>query len=263
MSKKLLIINSLIVLLITMYITNSVLYANETDKDYEYCKYTLVERVEPTATEDGYERFYSEICQKEYTPILFATGRNWGDWIIESFPTCEEDGKRYRQDIRHSHIQQTEILPALGHNYISHITKEATCKEEGIITYTCTHDSNESYIETIPILEHNFSDWIIEKEAQPGVTGLEVRTCSHCGLREERQIEALSITTTTPVTEKEKKAPFFNMIDAVTFGIDICIIGFFMIVLLPYIKLVLKEKRDFQKYKQQVEEINDVFYKLD
>ena len=46
--------------------------------------------------------------------------------------------------------------------YTSEATKEATCTEKGIITYTS--ENGDSYTEEIPMLEHVPGDWEVSKE---------------------------------------------------------------------------------------------------
>lgn len=63
--------------------------------------------------------------------------------------------------------------------YTSEVTKEATCTEKGIITYTS--ENGDSYTEEIPMLEHVPGDWEVSKE--PGLTkaGEQVKKCTVCG----------------------------------------------------------------------------------
>ena len=44
------------------------------------------------------------------------------------------------------------------------ITKEATCKEEGIKTFTCKL-CDEEKTETVPLAEHTYDSWKVTKEA--------------------------------------------------------------------------------------------------
>ena len=78
------------------------------------------------------------------------------------------------------------------HNYVSTITKKATCAEEGEITYTCTATNGtcdkKTYTEVIPKKAHSYGNWVIEKEATETETGLKRRTCSVCG---DKQIEVI------------------------------------------------------------------------
>lgn len=234
------------------------LYAIEDAEEYTYCKYTLVEKVEPSETEDGYELFYSELCNKEYKVIVATTGRHWCDWIVEKQPTCEEEGKRYRYDIRYPHIQEVEIVPIVEHDYTSVIVKEATCEEEGILIGTCIHNAHETYEEKIPIKEHTFSEWRVVIEAKPEISGVEVRICSLCDTKEEREVPALSA-----IKKKEMipTIPLFNVMDVATIGMDMVIIAVFVLFTLPMIRLVRKEKKDYKKYIQQMEKTKDDFHK--
>ena len=71
------------------------------------------------------------------------------------------------------------------HHYVSEVTKEATCTEEGEITYTCTATNGtcdkKTYTEVIPKKAHTYGNWVIEKEATETETGLKRHTCTVCG----------------------------------------------------------------------------------
>ena len=71
------------------------------------------------------------------------------------------------------------------HHYVSEVTKEATCTEEGEITYTCTATNGtcdkKTYTEVIPKKAHSYGNWVIEKEATETETGLKRHTCTVCG----------------------------------------------------------------------------------
>ncbi len=74
------------------------------------------------------------------------------------------------------------------HHYVSEVTKEATCTEEGQITYTCTATNGtcdkKTYTEVIPKKAHSYGNWVIEKEATETETGLKRHTCTVCGTDE-------------------------------------------------------------------------------
>ena len=50
-------------------------------------------------------------------------------------------------------LVEQETIDALGHEYVSEVTKAATCEETGIKTYSCSR-CGESYTEEIPMLSH-------------------------------------------------------------------------------------------------------------
>ncbi len=63
--------------------------------------------------------------------------------------------------------------------YTSEVTKEATCTEKGIITYTS--ENGDSYTEEIPMLEHVPGDWEVSKEPSLTKNGEKVKKCTVCG----------------------------------------------------------------------------------
>jgi len=63
--------------------------------------------------------------------------------------------------------------------YTSEITKEATCTEKGILTYTS--ENGDSYTEEIPMLEHVPGDWEVSKEPSLTKDGEKVKKCTVCG----------------------------------------------------------------------------------
>ena len=71
------------------------------------------------------------------------------------------------------------------------ITQQATCKKDGIKTFTCSTCSKVR-TEVIPATgEHLFSDWEISEEPTALEEGKETRTCLRCGEEESRTVEKL------------------------------------------------------------------------
>ena len=77
--------------------------------------------------------------------------------------------------------------PTCNHNYTSEVVTEATCADEGKITYTCSL-CGKSYSEILPKEEHNF---VIKEEAKGTCVsvGYRIEECSGCG--EQLTIEGL------------------------------------------------------------------------
>lgn len=67
----------------------------------------------------------------------------------------------------------------ITHYYVNVITKQPTCTETGIRTYTCTA-CGDSYIEFIPAAGHDTGAWH-EQPATTTHTGLKVKACTKCG----------------------------------------------------------------------------------
>ncbi|MCD7769529.1 MAG: right-handed parallel beta-helix repeat-containing protein [Oscillospiraceae bacterium] len=149
---------------------------------------TVVENViEATATKDGSydEVVYCTVCGEELsreTIVIPATGEcdHENTSVVGAVDaTCTEDG--YTGDTVCDDcgaiLATGEVIPATGHNYVdgvctmcgaedpdyvaphehvytSAVTKEATCTEEGEITYTC--ECGDSYTEVIPATGHSY-----------------------------------------------------------------------------------------------------------
>ena len=77
-----------------------------------------------------------------------------------------------------------------NHNYVSTTTKQATCKETGIKTYTCTICSN-SYTEDIAKLTTHSYTSAVTKEATCKEMGVKTYTCVNCGDSYTQEIDRL------------------------------------------------------------------------
>ena len=64
------------------------------------------------------------------------------------------------------------------HTYNSVVTKEATCTETGVKTFTC--ECNDQYTETIGANGHTASDWIIDKASTCSTEGSKHIECTVC-----------------------------------------------------------------------------------
>lgn len=96
--------------------------------------------------------------------------------------TCTEAGyteyKCTKCDFKYT--EEDESAPALGHDM-----SEATCTEDSACTRCGAKGADKA-------TGHKFSAWAVEKEAEKGVDGAKVRTCSNCGEKETEVIPALA-----------------------------------------------------------------------
>ncbi len=137
---------------------------------------------EPTCTEEGIKT-YACSCGEEYTEKIKARGHQEViDPAVE--PTETEEGKTEGShcSVCGKVLKEQQIIPATGkpdeheHKYEMKVTKEATCTEEGIKTYTCS--CGKEYTEKIAALGHKY----VEKRI-PATTisnGKVQRVCSVC-----------------------------------------------------------------------------------
>lgn len=73
----------------------------------------------------------------------------------------------------------TPTQPTHSHSYSSSVTKEATCTEKGVKTYTCSCGS--SYTKDIDAKGHTSGDWVTTKEANCKAEGGKQKSCTTCG----------------------------------------------------------------------------------
>ena len=130
-----------------------------------------------------------------------------GTYMIQPMNFQPGDGKTMKagtfKEITVNSIDIVSSNPnAHYHNYVKTVTKKATCKEEGTITYTCTSTKGicdrKTYTEAIPKTDHTYGDWSVVKEATETETGLKSRTCKVCGDEE---------TAVIPIKGQEPEKP--------------------------------------------------------
>ncbi|MBR2417960.1 MAG: leucine-rich repeat protein [Clostridia bacterium] len=83
------------------------------------------------------------------------------------------------------------------HTYTSSVTKEATCKEEGIITYICS--CGDSYTEKIPVTSHNIIEKIVKADFESD--GMRTMCCKDCGFTVSEDV-IYKVDTVKLLTEK-------------------------------------------------------------
>lgn len=109
--------------------------------------------------------------------------------------TCVEDGEiTYTCTCGSKYIEKT---PKIDHSYISEVTKETTCVEDGEITYTCS--CGNKYIEITPKFDHNYTSKVT-KEATCTEYGQITYTCS-CGVKYTERINKIDHIYTSEVTK--------------------------------------------------------------
>ena len=77
-------------------------------------------------------------------------------------------------------INPYDITNFHEHNFTSKITKEATCTETGILTYTCT-ECGETKTDIIPKIEHKWDNGVVTKDPTCTAEGERTYTCDSCG----------------------------------------------------------------------------------
>lgn len=165
-----------------------------------HCKADSVEPKVATCTETGLKEVgVCEVCGDHYSyaddenvlPVDTVNGHNWSeDYVVDQEATCTEPGSKSKHCTREGcdAKNDTQEIKALGHDYVSKVTKEATCTEKGILTKTCSR-CNDVVTEEIQALGHDFTSKVT-KEATCTADGVITKTCSRCDATETEAIKA-------------------------------------------------------------------------
>ena len=148
--------------------------------------------VAATCTEEGsydlvvYCSFCGEKLSSEHVTVQ-ATGHTPEEAVNKNVvaATCTEAGSHDEvvycsvcgEELSRVHV----VDEALGHDWGEGVvTKEATCTEDGIKTYTCSH-CDETKTEAIPATGHNYGDLIAEVAATTEKEGMKAHYyCADC-----------------------------------------------------------------------------------
>ncbi len=96
-----------------------------------------------------------------FSIILTACGEHqhsFSDWVETTAATCTTDGLKTRTCSGCGEVE-TEVIPALGHNWVEDsITHAATCEEDGKEITHCSRCNEHDHEITIPALGHLWSE---------------------------------------------------------------------------------------------------------
>lgn len=156
--------------------------------------------VAPTCTEKGILTKTCSRCNDVVTEEIPALGHEFAkDYTVDRKATCTEEGEQSKHCTRKGCNGKEDIqkIPALGHDYVSKVTKEATCTEKGILTKTCSK-CGDVITEEIQALGHKFGEWKVTAEATVLAPAQQERICESCGTKETKE-EGTVLTATAKV----------------------------------------------------------------
>ena len=155
----------------------------------------IVDR-EAACTETGERHTECQVCHITMkTETISAVGHDYGDWIIDKEATEEAEGEKHKECNRcDSRItEDIEKLSPHVHDYVETAREDSSCSKTGTITYTC--ECGGSYTEEIAKKAHTPGAWTVKSPATEESEGLEVRSCTECGMQtDSRMIEKLPHT---------------------------------------------------------------------
>ena len=158
------------------------------DHDYE-----VKEHKDATCTKAGYTLFICKNCGDEKREEIPAAGHLHTEIKNAKEATCMKagyTGDMYCKDCGEK-ISSGEVIAKLAHTWDEgNVTKEADCKEMGVMTYTC-HKCGATKTEDIPMTEHTWDEG--EVTTAPTCTKPGVRTYT-CGVCKATMTEAIKAT---------------------------------------------------------------------
>lgn len=171
--------------------------------------YTVDE--EPDCTNKGSQSKHCSRCDaKDDVQEIPALEHDFPEeFVVDVKPTCTKSGSESRHCTRCDETTDTREVPAAGHKWSDWTTvAAATCKKPGARHKTCTVCWVEGEVETVTV-PHTAGEWIIDKEAAPGVAGKRHHVCTVCkAVFDEEEIPALPVADTDNKTTDTDSHPY-------------------------------------------------------
>lgn len=143
-------------------------------------------------TEKGLKLYTCTVCDKVRTEEIPATGHQHTEVRNVKEATCTKagyTGDTYCKDCGEK-ISSGEVIAKLAHTWDEgNITKEADCKETGVMTYTC-HKCGATKTEDIPRTEHTWDEGEVTTAPTCTKPGVRTYTCSVCKATRTEAIKA-------------------------------------------------------------------------
>ncbi|MBQ9945763.1 MAG: hypothetical protein IJO68_04485 [Clostridia bacterium] len=146
---------------------------------------------------------------------------NGNDFIVSSLPcvvnkltpepeeTTTENGETTTEseetttESEETTTESEETLTVHSHNYSSEITKEPSCVDIGIVTFTCL--CGDKYTEDIPSKGGHKLSWTVVKPATSFAEGIKEGKCGNCSYSEKVAIEKLPEIAVKPENADDAK----------------------------------------------------------
>ena len=148
----------------------------------------ITNTVEATCETDGYTEEKCSNCDYYTKTIIPKKGHTpSSEWTVIKQPTCSEAGEQVRYCTTCNKVVERKTIDKLAHTPADEwiITKQPTCAESGEQVRYCTICAEVAEKQGITKLPHTSSDWIIDKEAAPGIAGSMHTECTVCHTRLE------------------------------------------------------------------------------
>ena len=147
------------------------------------------DRVEPTCQEEGnIEYYFCSSCAKYYSDSectnmikvsqvgLEKIDHVYGDWVVETEPSCDKQGFRYKQCISCDEMI-TETIEKTDHSYTENVIVP-TCTKSGYTQLTCDVCGDSDIKDFVEPLGHKYTSVVTPPTATED--GYTTYTCERC-----------------------------------------------------------------------------------
>ena len=122
------------------------------------------------------------------TVCMYGGDHQWMDWVTDPEPGCITEGRKTRY-CGVCQYQQTETIPALGHDFRDDwsVMNEPGCETDGMAIRFC-HRCQQEETRSIPALGHDWDGGKVTKETSCRENGIITYTCNRCGATKTENI---------------------------------------------------------------------------
>jgi len=134
----------------------------------------------PSCETVGYTTYTCSECGDSYVSnVVAALGHSYTS--VVTAPTCDAMGYTTHTCERCGDSYIDSFVPATEHDYEKTVTKEATCTEEGELTFTCKHEGcGKTYTQVLPKADHDCEATVVEATCLGyGYTQYKCANCDH------------------------------------------------------------------------------------
>ena len=143
-----------------------------------------------TCEEAGLQIRTCSHCDLEETVEIAPLGHDFGEWIALTAPTCTDPGEE-RRDCSRCDAFETREVPALGHSKTVYF-QEASCSEAGFRITLCLRCGESLSSGVLPALPHDWDDGVVTREPTCTEKGVITYTCSGCGETKTEPVDLLA-----------------------------------------------------------------------
>ncbi|MDD6021491.1 MAG: InlB B-repeat-containing protein [Oscillospiraceae bacterium] len=150
---------------------------------------TEIETVAPTCTEMGYTLYHCSRCDEDVKDnYVDALGHDWDDGVVTVEGSCTEQRVTEYTCKRCGEKRYEYTGTPEAHDYQLTSIVAPTCTQPGYDLYVCTRCGKEEKRNVVPMLGHDWGDWIITKYPTETESGWQEHVCQRCGETEKQEI---------------------------------------------------------------------------